>query len=261
MLADNRLALNAGWDEEMLRVELESLQEDGFDLDLVGFTDEEIEELLRDPEETNDGLTDEDAVPDEQETAVTVLGRRVAAGRRTDCCAVTRRKWMRFRRSSPAVLADMVFTDPPYNVDYEGKTAKKLTIGNDALGGKFYEFLRDARTNMLAVTKGAIYICMSSSELHTLYQAFTDARPIFISQMLNLSSPTHHENEIFTRHRDPPIDLFEQSPFFFDTAGKPIGTARHRPRHYRDEPNSGSSSEQRGEDSSRLRKTSGRCSG
>ena len=52
---------------------------------------------------------------------------------------------------------------------------KKLTIDNDALGGKFYEFLRDASANMLAVTKGAIYMCMSSSELHTLYRAFTDA--------------------------------------------------------------------------------------
>ena len=59
VLADNRLALNAGWDEEMLRVELESLKEDAFDLDLVGFTDEEVEELLRDPEATQDGLTDD----------------------------------------------------------------------------------------------------------------------------------------------------------------------------------------------------------
>jgi len=72
-------------------------------------------------------------------------------------------------------LADMTFTDPPYNVAYEGKTAKKLTIDNDALGGKFYEFLRDASANMLAMTKGAIYMCMSSSELHTLFRAFTDA--------------------------------------------------------------------------------------
>ena len=53
VLADNRLAMSAGWDEEMLRVELESLKEDDFDLDLVGFTDEEIEELLREPEQTN----------------------------------------------------------------------------------------------------------------------------------------------------------------------------------------------------------------
>jgi hypothetical protein len=67
-----------------------------------------------------------------------------------------------------------LLTDPPYNVD-EGKTAKKLKIGNDTLGGKFYDFLRAACTNVLAVTKGAVYICMSSSELHTVHQAFTDA--------------------------------------------------------------------------------------
>jgi len=174
VLADNRLALDAGWDEEMLRVELASLQEDGFDLDIVGFTDEELEDLLRDPEETRDGVTDEDAVPDEQETAITVPGdvwvlgdHRLLCGDATSMDAI--------QTVLAGGLADMVFTDPPYNVDYVGKTAKKLTIGNDALGGKFYDFLREACTNMLAVTKGAIYICMSSSELHTLFRAFTDA--------------------------------------------------------------------------------------
>jgi DNA modification methylase len=174
VLADNRLALDAGWDEEMLRVELASLQEDGFDLDIVGFTDEELEDLLRDPEETRDGLTDEDAVPDEQETAITVPGdvwvlgdHRLLCGNATSMDAI--------QTVLAGGLADMVFTDPPYNVDYVGKTAKKLTIGNDALGGKFYDFLREACTNVLAVTKGAIYICMSSSELHTLFRAFTDA--------------------------------------------------------------------------------------
>ena len=74
ILADNRLALNAGWDEEMLRVELESLKEDSFDLDLVGFTNEELDDLLCDPEETHDGLTEEDSVPEQQEESVTVLG-------------------------------------------------------------------------------------------------------------------------------------------------------------------------------------------
>jgi DNA modification methylase len=174
VLADNRLALDAGWDEEMLRVELASLQEDGFDLDIVGFTDEELEDLLRDPEETRDGVTDEDAVPDEQETAITVPGdvwvlgdHRLLCGDATSMDAI--------QTVLGGGLADMVFTDPPYNVDYVGKTAKKLKIGNDALGGKFYDFLREACTNVLAVTKGAIYICMSSSELHTLFRAFTDA--------------------------------------------------------------------------------------
>jgi len=74
VLADNRLAMNAGWDEAMLRVELESLREDSFDLDIVGFTAEEMENLLREPEEATAGNADEDAVPETQETAVTVPG-------------------------------------------------------------------------------------------------------------------------------------------------------------------------------------------
>src|SRR5579875_62652 len=174
VLADNRLALNAGWHEEMLRVELASLEEDGFDLDLAGFTDEEIEELLRDPEETFEGLTDDDAIPEESKRAVTMAGdvwlmgdHRLLCGDATNVDAI--------KTVLAGALADMVFTDPPYNVDYEGKTARKLKIGNDTLGGKFYEFLREACANLLAVTKGAVYICMSSSELHTLHQAFTDA--------------------------------------------------------------------------------------
>jgi DNA modification methylase len=174
VLADNRLALSAGWDEEMLRVELESLKEDDFNLDLVGFTDEEIEDILAGPEESKAGLTDEDAVPEEQEQVVTqpgdlwVLGdHRLLCGDATNPTDV--------EKVLGGGLADMVFTDPPYGVAYEGKTAKKLTIANDALGGRFLDFLRDACANMIAVCKGGIYICMSSSELHTLYRAFADA--------------------------------------------------------------------------------------
>ncbi|HLH16749.1 MAG TPA: site-specific DNA-methyltransferase [Bryobacteraceae bacterium] len=174
VLADNRLALNAGWDEEMLHVELESLEEEGFDLDLAGFTGEEIEELLRDPEETFEGLTDDDAIPEEPKRAVTMAGDVWLMGdHRLLCGDATSMEAMQTVLAGG--LADMVFTDPPYNVDYEGKTARKLKIGNDTLGGKFYEFLREACANLLAVTKGAVYICMSSSELHTLHQAFTDA--------------------------------------------------------------------------------------
>jgi DNA modification methylase len=179
VLADNRLALNAGWDEEMLRVELESIRDDGFDLDLTGFSDDELEDLLREPEEVVAGNTDEDAVPEAPETAVTVSGdvwllgdHRLLCGDATQIEAV--------EKVLAGGLADMVFSDPPYNVNY-GATmkdklrGKKRKIANDDLGEGFEQFLRDACVNMLSVTKGAIYICMSSSELHTLHEAFTAA--------------------------------------------------------------------------------------
>ncbi|MCE5308176.1 MAG: site-specific DNA-methyltransferase [Acidobacteriales bacterium] len=174
VLADNRLALSAGWDEEMLRVELESLQEEGFDLDIVGFTEDEIEELLREPDEAREGLTDDDAVPEEPERAVTMPGDVWVLGEHRLLCGDATQMGD-VEKVLAGCLADMVFTDPPYNVDYQGKTAKKLKIGNDSLGGQFYEFLRESCANVLAVTKGAVYMCMSSSELHTLYRAFTDA--------------------------------------------------------------------------------------
>jgi DNA modification methylase len=78
-------------------------------------------------------------------------------------------------------LADMVFTDPPYNVDYGATMKDKLRgksnrkIANDNLGNDFEKFLCDTCVNMLAVAKGAVYICMSSSELHTLEKAFREA--------------------------------------------------------------------------------------
>ena len=179
VLADNRLALNAGWDEEMLRVEMAALDEDGFNLELVGFTDDEIETLLRDPDEGHSGNTDDDAVPEAPETAVTVPGdvwilgeHRLLCGDATQMADV--------EKVLAGGLADMVFCDPPYNVNYGATMKDKLRgkarkIANDDLGQDFEQFLRDACVNILTVTKGAIYICMSSSEIHTLQRVFLEA--------------------------------------------------------------------------------------
>ena len=170
-LMDNRSHQEAQWDEALLAPELEELQALAVDLSLTGFGEDELSKLLA---ESAPGLTDDDAVPEPPYKAVTAPGdvwvmgeHRLLCGDATSIDAV--------QAVMAGGLADMAFTDPPYNVDYEGKTAKKLKIGNDTLGGKFYQFLRDACTNLLAVTKGAVYICMSSPELHTLHQAFTDA--------------------------------------------------------------------------------------
>jgi DNA modification methylase len=179
VIADNRLAQDAGWDEEMLRVELEALREDEFNLDLLGFADDEIEALLAEPDDSIAGNTEDDAVPETPETAVTVPGdvwllgdHRLLCGDSTQMEAV--------ENVLAGGLADMVFTDPPYNVNYGATMKDKLrgknrAIKNDNLGDGFEQFLRDACANILAVTKGAVYICMSSSELHTLYKAFTEA--------------------------------------------------------------------------------------
>ena len=77
-------------------------------------------------------------------------------------------------------LADMTFTDPPYNVNYansadDQRDRKSRPIKNDALGDAFAGLVYDACVNILTVTKGAVYICMSSSELDTLQKAFGDA--------------------------------------------------------------------------------------
>jgi DNA modification methylase len=179
VIADNRLALNAGWDEEMLRVELDALREDDFNLDVLGFADDEIESLLAEPEEPVTGNTDDDAVPETPETAVTVPGDVWLLGdHRLLCGDATQREAV--ENVLAGGLADMVFTDPPYNVNYGATMKDKLrgkrrAIRNDNLGDGFEQFLRDACTNMLTVTKGAVYICMSSSELHTLHQAFREA--------------------------------------------------------------------------------------
>ena len=179
VICDNRLALNAGWDEDMLRVELESLREDDFNLDLLGFSEEEMEGFLQDPESGAAGNPADNAVPETPETAVTVLGDVwVLGGHRLLCGDAT--QMADVEKVMAGGLADMTWTDPPYGVNY-GQTMKstprgtKRRIANDNLGDDFGPFLRDACANILAVTKGAVYICMSSSALHTLYQAFTEA--------------------------------------------------------------------------------------
>jgi DNA modification methylase len=176
VLADNQLALNAGWDEELLRLELADLSDLGFDLRLIGFGEGELERLLAG---TKEGLTDDDQAPPLPEQAVTRPGDLWILGEhRLLCGDATALEDV--ERVLGGQLADMTFTDPPYNVDYANSPKDKLRgkhrpIMNDNLGSGFEAFLLDACTNILSVTKGAIYVCMSSSELHTLQRAFTAA--------------------------------------------------------------------------------------
>jgi hypothetical protein len=178
VIADNRLALSAGWDEELLRLELVELQNADFGLDLLGFDDDELAQLLLDPEEASGGLVDDDEIPEEPATPVTLAGDVWILGNHRLLCGDSTNKES-IEKVLAGGLADMTFCDPPYNVDYgsrlKGREREKHRITNDDLGDAFAPFLLQSSRNILEVTKGAVYICMSSSELHTLQKAFTAA--------------------------------------------------------------------------------------
>ena len=169
VIADNKIALNAGWDEELLKVELESLKSEGVNLERLGFSEDEFNQLL-------DNLSpgpqpDEDSAPESPIAPITQVGDIWRLGEHMLLCGDALDG-----DSYAAVLAgetaQMVFTDPPYNVDYRAP-GLGVGIANDDLGKNFGPFLEGACTQMLRNTTGALYICMSSSELHTLYSAFT----------------------------------------------------------------------------------------
>ena len=179
ILADNKIGENAAWDEELLGLELAELNNAGFDLGLTGFTPEEWEALITGDEAIKDGLTDEDDVPEVPESPISQPGDVWILGEHKLLCGDAT-KADDYTALLGDELPDMAFTDPPYNVNYANSAKDKLRgknrpIMNDNLGEDFGAFLTAACRNILAVTKGAVYIAMSSSELDTLQTAFRSA--------------------------------------------------------------------------------------
>jgi len=165
VIADNKLALNAGWDNEMLAVEFDDLKEAGFDIDLTGFTGDELDALFPTPQ--NEGLTDEDAVPEVPNVPITVEGdvwilgnHRLMCGDSTSIDAVD--KLLENR------TANMLFTDPPYLMDFTGGihadgsksfNSKHGQIKNDKMSKEDGEDFLDAINSIiLAKVDGAFYI-------------------------------------------------------------------------------------------------------
>ena len=174
IIADNRLALNAGWDNEMLKLEFDDLAEMGFDLELTGFSLDEIDAL--NPVELTAGLTDEDEAPPVPIEPKTKPGDIYQLGKHKlmcgDSCNIAD---MEKLCDQPV---DMWLTDPPYNVAYEGKTKDALKIQNDSMGDdQFRQFLRDAYvTADLVMKAGAVfYIWHADSEGYNFRGAAQDA--------------------------------------------------------------------------------------
>jgi hypothetical protein len=172
----NRMAELADWDMDMLRLEVLDLSASDYDLSLTGLDADTLAGLLQaiDPTE---GLTDPDEIPPLPQNPVTRPGDLWLLGRHRLLCGDS--------TSLDAVLhlvdgqpVDMVFSDPPYNVAYEGRTKEKLTIKNDNMtAANFAAFLLDAFAAMAAVSKpgAAFYICHADSEVISFRQALESA--------------------------------------------------------------------------------------
>ena len=180
VIADNKLALNAGWDEAMLKLELADLKALDFDLDLTGFNTDEIDALLA--EKGTDGLTDPDDTPEPPVEPVTRLGDVWVCGQhRVMCGSSLEMTAMETLCGNQRV--DMLLTDPPYNVAIQGgnhgdpNRKNGLKIQNDSMSDEaFRTFLRDAFVTADTVMKpGAVfYIWFADVETYNFTGALKD---------------------------------------------------------------------------------------
>ena len=199
ILADNRMALDAGWDEELLKIEIESLEEFGFNVELTGFSDEDISMIF---DIGNEGEDDDFDVQEELDKPVfSKSGDIWELGRHRLICGDATSE-STFKTLMKDTKANLIVTDPPYNVDYEGQAGK---IKNDKMEqSKFYEFLLSSFLNMekFLADDGSIYVFHADTEGLNFRKAFVDAgfylsgTCIWKKQSLVLGrSPYHWQHE------------------------------------------------------------------
>ena len=172
IIADNRMAMDAGWDEELLRVEIEALQADDFDLALTGFDEKELADLFKDADDVQDDDFDVDA--ELKAPVITKAGDVWTLGRHRLVCGDST-KAETFALLMGDRKANLVITDPPYNVNYEGSAGK---IKNDNMADDaFYQFLLAAFQNTEAVMAddASIYVFHADTEGLNFRRAFSDA--------------------------------------------------------------------------------------
>lgn len=176
VIADNRIAESAGWDEELLRAELAALQSEGFDLDVVGFSQAELDELLAGIDvETGEppALGDPDHVPEKPARPLTREGDVWLLGKHRVMCGDSTSREQIAALCAGAV--DACWTDPPYNVNYEGAAGK---IANDNMNASdFRKFLLGAFAAAFQSMKSgaAIYVAHADTEGLNFRAAFRDA--------------------------------------------------------------------------------------
>jgi DNA modification methylase len=179
ILADNKLALNAGWDNELLAIELQGLLDDDFDLELTGFNIAEIDFIIEDAESANPQAGDpaDDAVPESEGPSVTRMGDLWLLGRHNLVCGDAQ-GIESFQRLLGNEQVDLLFTDPPYNVKIDGNVCGLGSVKHREFAFASGEMSEDEFTGFLRTTlgnasnlmrDGAIaYVCMDFTELKNL---------------------------------------------------------------------------------------------
>lgn len=172
IIADNKLALNAGWDNDLLTIELSDLQGVDFDLDLLGFDDKELSKLF---DETKDIEDDDFDVEEElKKPAISQTGDIWHLGKHTLICGDSTKEET-YKKLLGDTKVNLVVTDPPYNVNYEGSAGK---IKNDDMeDSAFYHFLLDAfeQTEKVMAQDSSIYVFHADTEGYNFRKAFKDA--------------------------------------------------------------------------------------
>lgn len=213
ILADNKLALNAGWDNDMLKVELEELKDSDFDLNLTGFSDEELKDILvEDPTEAQEDNFDGEP----PEVAKSQLGDIWTMGEHRLMCGDSTSE-----NDVKALMqdekADMVFTDPPYNVAFNGRSGKFEVIKNDNLEDEsFNNFIKGFLKILKFLNPKSYYVCCNWAFYGVLQ---LDLKPksciVWAKNVFGLGQGYRHQHEfiLFDGYIDPNIknesDLWE----------------------------------------------------
>jgi DNA modification methylase len=195
ILADNKLALNAGWDNELLAMELQGLLDDDFDLELTGFEIAEIDFIIEDAESANPHADDpaDDVIPQSEGPAITRMGDLWLLGRHKLLCGDAQDA-LCFQRLVGNEQVDLLFTDPPYNVKIDGNVCglgsvkhREFAFASGEMSeDEFIVFLKTMLGNASAIMRdGAIaYVCMDWRHMGEMLaagkHAFTELKNLIV---------------------------------------------------------------------------------
>lgn len=194
IIADNKMALNAGWDEELLKIELENLKELDFDLDLTGFNVDELDDILGKNDEENEIVEDDFEVELPEEPKAKLGDIYQLGNHRLMCGDSTSEEDV--AKLMDGNKADMVFTDPPYNIAYSGIKDKR-TIENDKMNDEdFVNFLEKS-----IMKCDTAYVCCSWQYEHLFKKAMTNIGMAPKAMIIwNKVNPAQHLDKYFKQH-------------------------------------------------------------